>query len=44
MCTEQDELSYCGEDIYNWQYNNTVKLETAKEILCSSSNKIFEQR
>ena len=39
---KQDELSYCGEDIYIRQYNNTVKLETAKEIL--AVNKIFEQR
>lgn len=36
---KQDELSYCGEDVYIRQYNNTVKLETAKEIL--AVNKIF---
>lgn len=30
---KQNELSYCGDDVYIRQYNNTIKLETAKEIL-----------
>lgn len=36
---KQNELSYCGDDVYIRQYNNTVKLESAKEIL--ALNKVF---
>lgn len=37
----QDAISYCGDDVYIREYNNTVRLQTAKEIL--AVNKLFEK-
>lgn len=37
----QKNISYCENDIYIRQYNNTIKVESAKDIL--SVNKLFDK-
>ncbi len=37
----QDKISYCGEDVYIRQYNSTIRVKKAKDIL--AVNKLFEK-